>query len=396
MDACSEPPADSLLHTFADAHRDDSNARCGPAAQGQPASGTHCNNHPTAEQSSSLKQAADSVPGSRLRRVPKSNSSKPAAKAPARLHTQAEQFSLAQLIKSGNRLPLVFGQARASLPKATSKPHRHLPHSSDSNELDPLLQPPSAEQHIETEVAEQYTVTKKVQSAKHSKAGSTSEESPDAARLRLEAAERAAAKEKAEQAARDKAATAELKQQLKAEKAAQRQRDRQAKQAAAAKPTLMAAIATPVASQKAAAKPAAPTSVSSAVAVTPAARNKTTTKPTAAAATVSAASDEAAAQSTSNDIKQDSSTPCGKANNSLIVAQPAIQAARPIGNKRRAAHAATVQPVTEQPEHYQQTVTTLPELVVSLPLKEVIHNRSRYASGVQSVCSIAIACCFCL
>ena len=97
-----------------------------------------------------------------------------------------------------------------------------------------MLQPPSAEQHIETGVAEQYAVTKKVQSAKQSKAGSTSKESPDDARLRLEAAERAAAKEKTEQAESDKAAKAELKQQLKAEKAAQRQRDRQAKQAAAA------------------------------------------------------------------------------------------------------------------------------------------------------------------
>ena len=232
--------------------------------------------------------------------MPQSSGAKPAAKAPARLQTQAEQFSLEQLIKSGNRLPVAYGQARASLPKATLKPsakqhkERQLAHSSDSNELDPLLQPPSAEQHIETEVAEQYTVTKKVQSAKHSKAGSTSEESPDAARLRLEAAERAAAKEKVAQAERDKAAKAELQQQSKAEKAAQRQRNRQAKQAAAkptskataAKPALMAAIATPLATQKAAAKPAAPTSVKSAAAVTPAASKESATKPTDSAVAV--------------------------------------------------------------------------------------------------------------
>ena len=91
------------------------------AAQGQPASGTHCSSRPSAEQSSNLKQVANSVPGSRLRQVPQSNGAKPAAKAPARLHTQAEQISLKQLIKSGNRLPLVYGQARASLPKATLK-----------------------------------------------------------------------------------------------------------------------------------------------------------------------------------------------------------------------------------------------------------------------------------
>ena len=55
-----------------------------------------------------------------------------------------------------------------------------------------------------------------------------------------------------------------------------------------------AAVATPVASQKAA-KPSASTSVNSAVAVTPAARKETVTKPTAAAATISAANEEAAA-----------------------------------------------------------------------------------------------------
>ena len=92
------------------------------AAQGQPASGTHCSSRPSAEQNSSLTQVADSVPGSWLRQVPQSNGAKPAANAPARLHTQAEQLSLKQLNKSGNRLPLVYGQARASLPKATSKP----------------------------------------------------------------------------------------------------------------------------------------------------------------------------------------------------------------------------------------------------------------------------------
>ena len=80
----------------------------------------HWSSHLSVQQSSSLNQTADSVPGSQLRQVPQSKASKPTATAPASWHTQAEQFSLEQLIKGGNRLPVALEKSRAPLPKATN------------------------------------------------------------------------------------------------------------------------------------------------------------------------------------------------------------------------------------------------------------------------------------